>query len=519
MKIERDGLVSGAAMLTFSALLVKVLGVVYKIPLSYILGDEGMGYFNSAYSVYGFFYIIASTGIPKALTMLVTEARQESGDAQARRLYLKSLKIFAVFAVAITSCFLLLSKPMSELIGNSKSFATMLTIAPSILFITLSGISRGYLNGKEKLLPIAISQLIEAISKLVLGVLFAYLGMRLSLSLPMISAFTVLGITIGSFFSSAYLYIASFSDKTDEKTKQNVYINTKMFVKKVIKIALPITLSSSVVSVSNIIDLGITMRSLEFLGYTEAECSAQFGNYTTLAVPMLNMVVSILTPISVAILPRMLSAHLKRESGEFNRVLLLSISICASISAPAMIVFGLYSFEILDILFSSQASLFGAELLSILSPAVFIVPILTIINTALEAAGKIKLSVCSLLFGAFTKITFSMLLIRIPTIGILGAPIGTVASYTVSLVLSLLFLRVTKGKGINTFTVMRPILTSVVAYIGVYLVIFGLGALKSGSVATVSYIMLSTFLYACMEFSTIKRVVFRAKNSKIRQKT
>ena len=289
-------------------------------------------------------------------------------------------------------------------------------------------------------------------------------------------------------------------------------------VAKISKIALPITFSSSIISISNIIDLGITMRSLEFLGYSESQSSALYGNYTTLAVPMLNMVIAVLTPISVACLPHLVSAYLERNNKEFNKVLSSAISISALIGAPCAMIFFLYPFDILDVLFSSQASIISAELLSALSPAMLIVPMLTVINTALEATGKIRMSVCSLIFGALVKIVLSALLIKNPNIGILGAPIGTTLSYAVSLFLSLIFLKSDGKRSIGCFKVMRSMLASIFAYVPVFFLVFTSGWLGSGTTATIFCVLISTVIYCFMEFSTIKSCFSYSKNSKYEQK-
>ncbi len=516
---KKSGVVRGALALTVSALMVKVLGVVYKIPLSYILGDEGMGYFNSAYSVYAFFYILATAGVPKAVAMLTTEAGETSGEYKAREIYKRLLKIFALFGIVTTFGFILLCKPMSALLGNKNSYMTMLSIAPTIFFVSLAGVSRGYLNGRERFAPIAISQVIEAISKLAFGIVFAYLGIRLSFSLPNISAFTVLGITLGSFFSALYLYFATFSAKPDKNVGQRIEIVNSVLVKKIAKVALPITLSSSVLSITNIIDLGITMRALESLGFSEPESSALYGNYTTLAVPMFNLVVSVLTPLSLACLPRLLSAQLKRNIVEYNDLLSWGLTVTAIIAAPCALILFLYPFDILDILFSSQASAIGAELLSALSLSALLVPLLTFVNTALESTGRIRMSVASLIFGAVVKVVLSGVLISSGDLGMLGVPISTLISYSVSLALSLIFLGGVKGINIKWTAVLGPMISASLAYIPIFLAVFCSGLAGSGAYSVIACILISTLIYACLEFKTLKKQFFNGYRSKYRQKT
>ena len=130
--------VGGALSLTIATLTVKILGVIYKIPLASILGEEGMGYFNSAYTVYSFFYLLCTAGVPKAVMMLVTESEAEGGG-RSYAIARAATGAFAVIGAVITISFVLLSAPLSRLIGNSASRATMLAVAPSIIFVSISG--------------------------------------------------------------------------------------------------------------------------------------------------------------------------------------------------------------------------------------------------------------------------------------------------------------------------------------------------------------------------------------------
>ena len=181
-------LFDGALTLTVAALAVKIIGVIYKIPLSYILGDGGMGYFNTAYTVYGFFYVLCSAGVPKAITCIISENLVKNERETAKSVYKTALRFFALFGGAICVVYTLLSPFIVKIIGNEKAFLTMLFIGPSILFVATGGVARGYLSAQRCLAPIAVSQVIEAVFKLCLGLAFAYIGSRLHLYIYVVSA-------------------------------------------------------------------------------------------------------------------------------------------------------------------------------------------------------------------------------------------------------------------------------------------------------------------------------------------
>ena len=487
---EKNSLLSGALAMTLSVAIVKIIGVLYKVPLSYMLGEEGMGYFNSAYTVYGFFYVISSAGTPKAVTMLF--ARMEKGfesgalESICRRL----LRIFAFFGIAVTLAFILLASPISALIGNKKAVYTMLTIAPTILFTTISGVLRGYLNGRSRMLPIAISQLIEASSKLVLGLIFAFVGIKLTLSVPIVSCLSILGITLGSFFSLLYMYISCFR-KSDARAKTRIPQEKGIF-KEVIQAAIPITLSAAVGAASGVIDLTLVINGLRSSGFSEEVANAIYGNYSTLAIPMVNLVSSLLLPITMVLLPRLAATSVK--SAEFSNTLERAFRVSLALATPVAIIYALYSFDILDILFASGVSANGSSALSALSPSVVLLPLLTVVNTALEASGKMGKALLSLSLGLLVKLIVSIVLIPNTEFGIIGAALGTVASYLFSLLLSLLFLG-GAGKGIRIGSSAMMISLAVASYYPPYLLVYGTNLFANPTLSMIISLIISTVAY------------------------
>ena len=170
---KKNSFVSGVFVLSFSTLIVKIIGLAFKIPMLSLLGMEGMGYFNSAYEIYAVLCVIATAGLPVALSLLVSSARANNDLSRVKEIYRSAIKIFLIFGILGTALMLLFARSLADLIGNSDAYFCILAIAPALLFICLASAIRGYCQGFEDMRPTATSQLIEAISKLVLGVAFA----------------------------------------------------------------------------------------------------------------------------------------------------------------------------------------------------------------------------------------------------------------------------------------------------------------------------------------------------------
>ena len=433
---KSDKLVKGTFILTLSVLVTKIFGVVYKIPLSYILSDEGMGYFNAAYTVFGFFYILSSSGVPKAITMITTGVEGWS----SYKIYKFFLRIFLVFGFLISFLFLVSAPLFSHCLATDNAYYSMVAIAPSLFFVAISGVIRGYLNSTSRLVPIAISQLIESFIKLALGLSFAIIAKELGLSVSLIASFSIFGITLGSFISCVYLLMMAKNQKTKNNTGQSYYIERKTLLRKFVRIVMPLTVSSSVLSISNVLDIGLIIKGLTKSGYSEIEASALYGNYTTLTIPLLNLAVSLLTPICVAYLPKLTRLDQEGDLSGFDDTLKRNVLIITLISAPIGLAYCFYPYEILNILYTTEATEVGYKMLRSISISVILLPVLSILNTALEAKRRVKLSLISLAIGSLVKVFFTFYLISETSLGIYSAPISTVISYFVSLIISLVFL-------------------------------------------------------------------------------
>jgi len=453
-------IISGAVLLMLSGIIVKALGLIYKIPLSYILSDEGMGYFNSAYTVYTFFFIICTAGIPKAISILISESGGEENSNAANSIYRSSICVFGTLGVVITILFLIFANPISGLIGSRNSALTMIAIAPSVMFICAAGVIRGYFNGVMSFVPIAVSETISGVSRLVLGLAFALYADYMGYDLTVVSALTILGTTLGSFLGFLYLYILKKRTKTVVKTRQNAKCKCcdLSVVKRILKIAIPLTLTGAISGISGILDLSIVMRGLGALGFSELQAGIIYGNYTTLVLPMLNLVVTLIAPLSTVLLPIVSDGRLRNDTSALSDKISFSVKILCFIAIPATALFIFRAEEILSILFEDSSAVMAAPLLSVLAPGIIFMCLLTVINTALEGMGETKAPLISLIVGLIFKLAVSAVLINNANIGIYGAPIGTALSYAVSFIISSYYLVVRKKISISSFSASIPFL-------------------------------------------------------------
>lgn len=476
-KKEASGLLSGTLSLTLSAIAVKFIGLVYKIPISAILGDEGMGYFNSAYTVFAFFYLLCTAGVPKAIMLMITESDAKKSDFSKNRILSVAIKSFLAFGGICSLILLIFSGLISYLIGSRGALFTLMAISPAVVILSVSGVLRGYLSARMKLQDISISSLIEGCGKLGFGLIFAGVGVRLGLPVQVLSSLAILGVVAGSIFSFAYLFVIyKIENKAENTGQSNKKGDFMIILKKILSVSLPITIGAAVMNITSILDLGIIMRSLKSIGYTESYSTALYGNYTTLAVPMFNLALTVISPLTVAFFPPLRNAFLTENAERIKRIETSLFELSSFLSAPMLLGLFVYSEEILSMLFKNSQTEEGSNLLRLLTPAIFFASLLGVVNTTLEASGKIKAPLISMAIGSFIKIPISVFLITKTPLGIGGAAVSSVVCYAIALMVSLIIYGMDFKKKAPIF--ISSILPYLCAFISVMISKIAYGRLK-----------------------------------------
>lgn len=416
-------------MLSLSTLLVKIIGLAFKIPMLSFLGTEGMGYFNSAYEIYALLCTVSTAGLPVALSMLVSAARTRGDGAGIRKIYNTARFLFLALGGVGSAVMLIFAKELSVLIGNPDAHLCIMAIAPALLFICMASAVRGYCQGFENMTPTAVSQLIEALSKLLLGIALARFAISRGYGVPTVAAFAVLGVSIGTFLSAIYLAFAKIRVRKAEKALAGNRTRESGALTNLIKIALPITLGSALLGVTRIIDMTLIMRRLSHIGFSVAQANRIYGAYTTLALPVFSLIPALITPVSMALVPQLVSfIEEKNELGQ-RTVLQNSMRLTVLFAMPSALGLAAFSRPVLEILFAgqSEAIAIATPLLAALGVSVPFSCLITTTNAVIQAYGRPSLPIVSMLFGVLVKLFVSYSLIGNASVGVMGAPIGSLA--------------------------------------------------------------------------------------------
>ncbi len=474
-KKARNMFLSGVVILSISNIIIKIIGLMFKIPLTNIIGDSGMGYFNSAYTIYVWFYMISTAGLPVAVSILISEARALGRGREVKRIFRVTLTMFLIIGALGTAAMMFGSAGFASLIGNDGARLSVVAIAPTLFFICISSAIRGYFQGHQYMTPTAISQLIEAAGKLIFGIMLAlYAVGRFTgqSSLPVVASYAIFGLDIAVFLAMCYLIFAMirFRPAVENSVPDSGEVRSGSKIALTIaRIAIPVTISASVMSLTNLIDLSIVMRRLQSIGLSQQMANAIWGNYSSLAVPMFNLPPILIYPISYSIVPLLSGYFADGKTERAHASMNSALRISAILILPMALGMSVMAEPILRLLYNQNSAKMAAPLLSVLALSVFFVGMISITNAILQASKHEKLPIISMIAGAVVKIVSSVVLIGIPEVGIYGTPIGTFLCYMTTTVINFFFLAKYVSltpRFIPTFV--KPLAASVIACGGAY---------------------------------------------------
>ena len=495
----------GTLVLMLSGILVKVIGAFFSIPLANLYGADGNDIFISAYYVYTAMYVISSAGLPVAVSKMVSEARALGKGREVRAIARVTLITFLVLGAVLSAAMVLLVDEICLFIGGSCRYA-ILTVAPTIFFTCIVSAVRGYFQGMANMIPTAVSQIIEALGKLVFGLGLAWYLMAEGYALDIVVAGAIGGVTLGTVFSALFVILYALRHKDEEHLPEVGSCRPAgEILRTLIRLAIPITVGASVFSVSSLIDtFMVKLRLQEGCFMTDAAAGYTYGAYGY-AVKLFNLPLSLVTAIGVSIIPAISGALALGSRDKAVQLTESAFRLTGLLAFPCAVGLAVIPQPILEVLFTNQpeACALAAPLLRLLAPAVFLAGMVSVSNPVLQAAGKVNLPVAAMAAGAGVKIACNYVLVGLPEIGIHGAPIGTSLCYLLILVINLVNIRRLQVPFSLRRSFLRPLLAAGVMGVFVWLIydplseIFGSGRLMS-LLAVLLTVALAAVIYLLM---------------------
>ena len=500
MNKKNNSILKGIFALLISQILVKIIGLAYKLYLTNKdgFGDVGNAIYSSGFQIYALLLTLSSTGVPNALSKLISE-KLAIGDAKgAHRIFKVSFFTFAF--LGMLGCILLFYG--AEYISNSliqipEAKYSLMFLAPSIFFVSITSVFRGYFNGMRDLSITAKSQTIEQILKTVFTIGFVEIISRIIYNDVVIMASVAnLATTIATIFSFIYVYICYLSKKKVIKNmlKTSVGVNKvriKDNFKNILNVAIPISLSSLMSSFNKNIDSFTIVRALKNI-VTEEQAKIQYGILSGKVDILTLLPLSLNIPFITALVPEIAKANVKGNSKQVQEKSVFFILISIIIGMPTTFGMFFYSEQVLNLLFPNASS--GVELLKLSSFTILFSLIVQTFNGILQGIGKEKVPMISFTVGMIVKFICNIVLLKY--IGIQGAVIGNLLCNIVVCMIDYYELKNCIRLNLNIkVEIFKIIILTFIMIIISKMVYYNLISINSLKVATILSILVALLIY------------------------
>lgn len=500
-KKNKDSFVKGAAILTLSTIIVKAVGLIFQVTLVGIVGSEAVGYFNDAYSVFAVFNAIATAGLPVAVSKMISSAYAQGRNKQVDKTFKVALTSFFTLGLICTVIMFVFADTISNLWLPGSAFSIK-ALAPTVFFVCLMSAVRGYFQGRSHMVPTAVSQIIESVSKVVIGLSLAmYFEARYAD--PTLSAgAAILGVSASAALGALYLFMY----KGIKGKKSNLAIteepevdSAKSIAKSLFSLAIPIAIGSCLLYVLDSVDLTIiTNRLMQGIGLEQAEASSLKGIWSSM-IRIYDLPGAFAIAFSTSILPAISAAYAKKDTSGLSRLSSTGIRMTFLITIPCTIGMIVFADPLGWLLYSKDPEVADGVgmLLKLIAPGTIFTGVMYITNSILQALGKVKIPVINMAIGAVIRITADYILVGIPEINIKGSAYSTLISSFVMMTLNLIqiyrFIPSTK----NVITMSLPIiLSSLIMGGGSYFAFKGLNLLLPQKLSLILAILVAVVIYA-----------------------
>lgn len=439
---KKQSFLYGTAMLAMATAIVKIIGALYKIPLNAIIGKQGFSYYSTAYEIYNVLLMISTAGLPVAMSRMISQASSLGDYNQVRRIYKTARGIFLALGIAGATLMTVFCRQLAAFQNQPDAWAAIGCLGPCCLLICVMSTYRGFFQGQSNMLPTSVSQVIEAVVKLIVGMLCAVAILYFTKNVSLAAGGAILGVTASCLVSAIYLQRKFSRAYADLPVTGKAADSAGRTAKRLLAIAIPITIGSAGLQLLTMMETKIYMGRLLGLGYLQLEADTMKGIYN-MCQTIYNMPCAFITPITISIIPA-ITAHLallddhaaKATEESATRITGLICMPCAFglsvLAGPVTALLGGYHGA--DLALSTR-------LMTIMGINIIFNAVVLLTNAIMQAHGHAVIPVINMLIAGCMKLLVVYTLTGNPNIGILGAPIGAMGCFVCIAVLNVLSLR------------------------------------------------------------------------------
>lgn len=508
VKSTANSFMKNVAMLICSQILIKVLGLIYKLVITNMkgFGNEGVGYYSAGYQIYSLLLTLSSIGIPSVISKLVSERLAVNDKSGAHRIFVVSMRFFATIGLIFSIGLFFGADFIATHILNVPDTAyVMKVLAPAIVFVSVSAVLRGYFAGQQDMKPTSGSQTLEQLLNCVLSITFVYacIGKEAYIMAAAGNLSTTLAIMITVIYLIAYYKrnkIVPEKDQISPEAKKT----DRQLLKTILTISIPITLSSIICVISSVIDTttvsnciqiafgdtGMTKEALESLAMTKAGILSKVD--TLVSFPL-----AINIALSTALVPSIAESIAKKEEKVAEKRLSFSVFASILIILPCAAGFITLASPILKMIYPTASD--GALILQIAAIYMIFTAINQTINGGLYGLNLQKVPGIALVIGVIIKTILNIILVSNKTINIAGAAIGTLVCQVVVFIICFRVLNNRlKVKLDLKKNLLKPAIASIIMGAIVYVTYYVSHIFVGNTISTILAILVGVIVYAVL---------------------
>lgn len=507
--MKKQSLIKGTLILGIAGIIAKFLGVFFRWPLIMLIGDEGIGYYQMSYPLYTFF-IAAASGVPMAVSKLVSE-KNATGDKNGSLDVLKSAITFmTIIGGGFSAILLIFSKQLVIFFGwDPKSYYSLMGISLAPIIISIMSCFRGFFQGMQNMIPTAVSQIIEQIGRVLIGVGLAYILFPKGIEYSAGGA--AFGAAAGGFLGGIYLIYKYL--KVKKEFKFRIKEKDYNILTNLIKIAVPMSLGATVSSIMSVIDSLLVPRKLIEAGFSMEQATALFGQLTGKAFVLIGVPLTLSMSLCTSLVPIIAESHFLGRSKEVKNKVDTAIRISTVIAFPCMLGLCFLARPILQLIFPGHAD--GYNILQALSLSLPFIIITQATTYMLQGAGEEIKPIINLGIACIIKIIITYILVPIPYINIYGSAISSLGAYLIAAVLNIKLLKKTFNYNIKYYDIMiKPAFASILMIITVVFIYMNVyNYTVSNAISCIVSILAGVILYSFLIiiFGTFKYSYIKEK--------
>jgi stage V sporulation protein B len=429
------------------------------------IGDIGMANYNPAYYIYNFFLVLATAGIPIAISKMVSERIAVGHYGEAHKVYRISFGLMGAIGVLSFVILFVFAPQISNLVNNPQAELAMRAIAPCLIFVPTMAALRGYFQGMQNMKPTAVSQIVEQFFRVVVGLSLAYVLFNLAGGSSFAAKYdafergaagAAFGATAGSIGGLLIILLVYGLSKKSihfriRHSHNEAYEPTGLILKRIMIIAVPITIGAAIMPITNLVDVTIVIGRLQDAGIGYEEAKGLYGQLGGFVGSLVYLPQVLIYAVAISLVPLISAAHRIGDTVALKENVSLGVRLACIIGFPCAAGLMALSEPVMLLIYPAQveSAISAAQILFTMSAGIFFLSASQTLTGVLQGVGKQAIPVRNLMLGIALKIVITWVLTGIPSINIQGAAIGTVVAFAVASVLNLFAARKYTGAEIQ----------------------------------------------------------------------